>query len=74
MGDITYISTQEGWLFLAVVIDLFSIKVLGGSMNKRMKASLVVNDALLMAIPEEGLDWHTDRTEGVNMHRIVMRF
>ncbi len=64
VGDITYISTQEGWLFLAVVIDLFSRKVVGWSMNKRMKASLV-NDALLMALwkrkPKEELIWHTDR-------------
>jgi transposase InsO family protein len=33
VGDITYISTQKGWLFLAVVIDLFSRKVVGWSMN-----------------------------------------
>ena len=64
VGDITYIPTQEGWLYLAVVIDLFSRKVVGWSMNERMKASLV-NDALLMAIwqrkPAKGLISHTDR-------------
>lgn len=64
VGDITYIWTDEGWLYLATVIDLFSRRVVGWSMNKRMKASLV-NDALLMAIwqrkPERGLLWHTDR-------------
>jgi transposase InsO family protein len=64
VGDITYIWTQEGWLYLATVIDLFSRKVVGWSINKRMKASLV-NDALLMAIwsrkPRKGLIWHTDR-------------
>ena len=49
VGDITYIATQEGWLYLAVVIDLFSRKVVGWSMDKRMKAKLV-NDALLMAL------------------------
>ena len=63
VGDITYIPTQEGWLYLAVVIDLFSRKVVGWSMNERMKASLV-NDALLMAIwqrkPAKGLISHRD--------------
>jgi putative transposase len=64
VGDITYIPTQEGWLYLAVVIDLFSRQVVGWSMNERMKASLV-NNALLMAIwkrkPAKGLISHTDR-------------
>ena len=54
----------EGWLYLAVVIDLFSRRVVGWSMAAHMKAHLV-NDALLMAIwkrkPEKGLLWHTDR-------------
>ncbi len=63
-GDITYIHTLEGWLYLAVVIDLFSRQVVGWSMAAHMKAQLV-NDALLMAIwkrkPEKGLLWHTDR-------------
>lgn len=64
VGDITYIPTDEGWLYLAVVIDLFSRIVVGWSMKKHMKTSLV-NDALLMAIwkrkPKRGLIWHTDR-------------
>lgn len=64
VGDITYIPTQEGWLYLAVVIDLFSRQVVGWSMKKRMKASLV-NDALIMAIwkrkPPRGLMSHSDR-------------
>lgn len=47
--DITYIYTQEGWLYLAVVIDLHSRAIIGWSMNKRMKASLVC-DALTMAL------------------------
>lgn len=64
VGDITYIHTDEGWLYLAVVIDLFSRKIVGWSMADNMKAQLV-NDALLMAIwkrkPAQGLLWHTDR-------------
>jgi transposase InsO family protein len=64
VGDITYIHTQEGWLYLAVVIDLYSRQIVGGSMAERMKTRLV-NDALIMAIwkrkPAKGLLWHTDR-------------
>ena len=64
VGDITYIWTQEGWLYLAVVIDLFSRKVVGWSMGSRMKAKLVC-DALRMAIwqhqPQRGLIVHSDR-------------
>ncbi|MDP2903892.1 MAG: IS3 family transposase [Methylovulum sp.] len=64
VGDITYIHTQEGWLYLAVVIDLFSRQVVGWSMAEHMRAKLV-NDALLMALwkrkPDKGLLWHTDR-------------
>jgi len=64
VGDITYIHTAEGWLYLATVIDLFSRKVVGWSMDDNMRVSLV-NDALEMAIqrrkPPSGLIWHTDR-------------
>jgi putative transposase len=64
VSDITYIWTQEGWLYLAVVIDLFSRKVVGWSMGTRMKAQLVC-DALEMAIwqrrPKAGLIVHSDR-------------
>jgi transposase InsO family protein len=63
-GDITYIPTGEGWLYLAVVIDLYSRQIIGWSMREHMKAELV-NDALLMALwkrkPNKGLIWHTDR-------------
>ena len=45
VGDITYISTGEGWLYLATVIDLYSRKVVGWAMDDTMKVSLV-NDAL----------------------------
>jgi transposase InsO family protein len=63
VSDITYIWTQQGWLYLAVVIDLFSRKVVGWSMSTRMTAQLVC-DALTMAIwqrrPEPGLIHHSD--------------
>ena len=62
--DITYLWTGEGWLYLAVVIDLYSRKVVGWSMGSRMKAQLVC-DALMMAIwlrrPKAGLVVHSDR-------------
>jgi transposase InsO family protein len=64
VGDITYIHTSEGWLYLATVIDLYSRRIVGWSMDDTMKVSLV-NDALSMAIsqrnPPVGLIWHTDR-------------
>jgi putative transposase len=64
-GDITYIATEEGWLFLAVVIDLFSRKVVGWSMRPDMHRSLVI-DALEMGLfqrrPQKGgLIFHSDR-------------
>ena len=52
VSDITYISTREGWLYLAVVIDLCSRKVVGWSTHKRMKAKLVC-DALKMTYGKE---------------------
>ncbi len=64
VSDITYISTREGWLYLAVVIDLFSRAVVGWAMASRMTADLI-NNALLMAIwkrkPAKGLISHSDR-------------
>lgn len=64
VGDITYISTSQGWLYLAVVIDVHSRAVIGWSMSKRMKKDLVC-DALLMALFKRkfpsGVIVHTDR-------------
>lgn len=77
VGDITYIYTREGWLYLAVVIDLFSRKIIGWSMKEHMRDTLV-NDALLMAVwqrkPKAGLIWHTDRGSqyASNSHRQIL--
>ena len=64
VSDITYIWTSEGWLYLAITIDLFSRLVVGWSLSSRMFAKLVA-DALNMAIttrnPEPGLIHHSDR-------------
>jgi putative transposase len=63
-GDITYVWTHEGWVYLAVVIDLHSRRVVGFSMNQRMTRQLVI-DALRMAWfqrrPAPGLIFHSDR-------------
>ena len=66
VGDITYIATDEGWLFLAVVIDLFSRQVVGWSLRQDMARELVI-DALRMAwfkrqpAKDAGLIFHSDR-------------
>lgn len=64
VGDITYLATDEGWLYLAVVLDLFSRKVVGWSMSERMTSTLVC-DALRMALfrrkRPRGVIMHTDR-------------
>jgi putative transposase len=64
VGDITYIQTDEGWLYLATVIDLASRKVVGWSMSARLKTELVLQ-ALKSAYgarqPAPGLIMHTDR-------------
>ena len=60
IGDITYIPTHEGWLFLAVVIDLFSRRVVGWSMHPEMRSNLVI-DALEMAWFRRGPDKSTGR-------------
>ena len=54
-GDITYLRTAEGWLFLATVIDLFSRRVIGWSVASHMRASLVTS-ALEMAVATRGGD------------------
>ena len=63
-ADITYIWTHEGWPYLAVVLDLFSRKIIGWSMKDRMENQLVL-DALLMSLvqrkPLEGMLHHSDR-------------
>ena len=64
VGDITYISTAEGWLYLAVIIDLFSRRVVGWSTSSSIKAELVYR-AMEMAVIRRGkpqdLVYHSDR-------------
>ncbi len=64
VADITYIATQEGWLYLAAVMDLYSRRIVGWAMSPRMTSDLTLR-ALNMAIrrcrPEPGLIHHSDQ-------------
>jgi putative transposase len=64
VADITYIRTQEGWLYLAAVLDLYSMAVIGWSMSDRINRQLAI-DALQMAVaqrrPGNDLIHHSDR-------------
>ncbi|MFT6140075.1 MAG: putative transposase [Psychromonas sp.] len=63
-GDVTYLRTNQGWMYLAIVMDLYSRRVVGWSISKRMMVNLVER-ALQMAInirqPKAGLMFHSDR-------------
>jgi putative transposase len=77
VGDITFIPTRKGWLYLAVQVDLFSRKIVGWSMSERINQQLVI-DALIMAIkqrnPKPGLIHHSDQGiqySGANYQEIL---
>jgi putative transposase len=64
VSDITYVATVEGWLYLAVILDLFSRKVVGWKLAETLEAELVVTalkNALMMRKPDQGLYFHSDR-------------
>lgn len=64
VGDITYLWTKEGWMYLAVWIDLYSRAVVGWRLGKRLDATLVTaafKDACIRRNPAPGLIVHTDR-------------
>ena len=69
--NITYYRTHEGWLYLSVVIDLFSRKVIGWSMQHRMTKGIVLN-ALLMALwrryPQKTVLVHSDQGSQYTSH------
>jgi putative transposase len=63
-GDISYIWTSEGWLYLAVILDLYSRRVIGWAVSNRMKRDLAIralNMAMALRQPPEGCIHHTDR-------------
>jgi putative transposase len=63
-SDLSYVATAEGWMYVCVILDLYSRKVIGWSMGSRMRAGLMIQ-ALLMACvhrkPPAGLIFHSDR-------------
>ena len=64
VGDITYIPTKEGWLYMAAVLDIYSRKVVGWAMDKHMEQELVASALQMAAMhrrPGEGLLHHSDR-------------
>lgn len=64
VSDVTFIGTREGWLYLAVVLDLYSRKVVGWSMGARLTTELAqraMRHAIEHRIPESGLIAHSDR-------------
>ncbi|WP_152455355.1 IS3 family transposase [Roseivivax sp. THAF40] len=63
-GDISYVWTQEGWLYLAVILDLHSRRVIGWAVSNRMKRDLAIralNMAIALRQPPKGCIHHTDR-------------
>jgi putative transposase len=75
-GDITYIQTGEGWLYLAIVLDLFNREIVGWSIKPRMTAD-IVTDALTMAWfrrkPAAGVIFHSDRGSQYASHAMCAR-
>lgn len=64
VSDITYIYTSEGWLFLCVIIDLYSRRVVGWSTSSKINTALLVDsflNAVITRQPSEGLIFHSDR-------------
>jgi len=64
VADLTYVATEEGWLYVAAVLDLFSRRVVGLSMSERMTSDLVVSalqQAIIHRKPAKGLMHHSDK-------------
>ena len=64
VSDITYVATAEGWLYLAVILDLFSRRVVGWKLDDSLEAGLVhqaLQNALVRRQPQAGLYFHSDR-------------
>ena len=64
VSDITYIGTMEGWLYLAVIMDLCSRRIVGWSMSENINQDLILSalqKALITRKPDNGLIFHSDR-------------
>jgi putative transposase len=74
VSDITYIATSEGWLYLAVVLDLGSRRVVGWAMSLRLSTDLVLRAfwmAVMLRNPPKGLIFHSDRGSQYTSHAFV---
>jgi putative transposase len=76
-GDITYLRTHEGWLYLVIVMDLHARRIVGWAMDKRLTVDLIKR-AITMAItlrkPKRGLIFHSDRGAQYTCKRFSKRF
>jgi transposase InsO family protein len=73
VSDITYVATAEGWLYLAIILDLFSRRVVGWKLSESLDASLVctaLQNALVLRQPAKGLYFHSDRGSQYASHAI----
>lgn len=71
-GDVTYLRTGQGWMYLAVVMDLYSRRIIGWSIHKRMTVDLVeraMQMALNLRQPTNALIFHSDRGSQYTSHR-----
>lgn len=73
VSDITYVATAEGWLYLAIILDLFSRRVVGWKLGESLDASLVctaLQNALVLRQPATGLYFHSDRGSQYASHAL----
>jgi putative transposase len=73
VSDITYVATAEGWLYLAIILDLFSRRVVGWKLSESLDASLVctaLQNALVLRQPAKGLYFHSDRGSQYASHAV----
>jgi putative transposase len=73
VSDITYVTTAEGWLYLAIILDLFSRRVVGWKLSESLDASLVctaLQNALVLRQPAKGLYFHSDRGSQYASHAV----
>jgi transposase InsO family protein len=73
VSDITYVATAEGWLYLAIILDLFSRRVVGWKLSESLDASLVctaLQNALVLRQPAAGLYFHSDRGSQYASHAL----
>lgn len=73
VSDITYVATAEGWLYLTIILDLFSRRVVGWKLSESLDASLVctaLQNALVLRQPAKGLYFHSDRGSQYASHAV----